>query len=190
MTMSPLDPNTVLLTGENPVMNLSETDDQNVTTNATIWRIRFSPAGAGHALFIKSELTDDEVRIYSDNIHMTRWLQSTIIRNPLFNDTAVSVIDSECVSAGDTRSFWTETIVARDEVVSLTWHDLGEPALFYVPPDDNSPLGHGAVFIAAGGARLTINDEQAKGHPLPRERFGATWSNTGLYWSESWTQRR
>ena len=36
MTMSPLDPNTVLLTGENPVMNLSETDDQNVTTNATI----------------------------------------------------------------------------------------------------------------------------------------------------------
>ncbi len=38
-----------------------------------------SPGGPGHVLFLKSDVTGDQVRIYSDNLAMTRWLQDEIL---------------------------------------------------------------------------------------------------------------
>ncbi|MGI8553195.1 MAG: hypothetical protein ACR2PL_20780, partial [Dehalococcoidia bacterium] len=75
--MSTADANRVMLTGENPFIRLSVTDAE-PTTNASFWRILFCPAGPGHVLYLKSALTDDRWRIYSDNIAMARWLQSTV----------------------------------------------------------------------------------------------------------------
>ena len=76
--MSAGDPNRVILTGENPFIRLSETDGGDNTTDASFWRILFCPAGPGHVLYLKSELTENRWRIYSDNIAMARWLQSTV----------------------------------------------------------------------------------------------------------------
>ena len=45
-------------------------------TNASFWRIIFSPAGPGHVLYLKSELTENKWRIYADNIAMARWLDN------------------------------------------------------------------------------------------------------------------
>ena len=45
--MSTADPNRVILTGENPFIRLSDTDGGPHTTNASFWRIIFSPAGPG-----------------------------------------------------------------------------------------------------------------------------------------------
>ncbi len=88
MTTSPIDPNRVLLTGENPYIRLSETDNGPVTTDASFWRILFSPGGPGHVLFLQSELTNNEPRVYTDNIEMTRWLQKEIQGsiNPTFGN--------------------------------------------------------------------------------------------------------
>ena len=47
MTTSPVDPNRVLLTGENPYIRLSETDGEATTSDASFWRILFSPGGPG-----------------------------------------------------------------------------------------------------------------------------------------------
>ena len=47
MTTGPIDPNRVLLTGENPYIRLSEDDEGPTTTDASFWRILFSPGGAG-----------------------------------------------------------------------------------------------------------------------------------------------
>ena len=44
--MPVLDPNRLILTGENPFIRLSATDDGPVTTNASYWRILMSGAGA------------------------------------------------------------------------------------------------------------------------------------------------
>ena len=66
------DPNRVVLTGENPFIRLSETDSGPITTNASFWRIIFCPAGPGHVLYLRSELTENHWRIYSDNIAMAR----------------------------------------------------------------------------------------------------------------------
>ena len=76
--MPNVDPNAVILTGENPFIRLSATDGSPNTTEASFWRITFSPGGPGHVLYLKSELTEGQLRIYSDNIAMTRWLQSTV----------------------------------------------------------------------------------------------------------------
>ena len=95
--MSTVDPNSVIVTGENPFIRLAPTDSDNYTTNASFWRIIFSPAGPGHVLYLKSELTDNRWRIYSDNIAMTRWLQSTVqgMLNAELSDMTISVTDAE-----------------------------------------------------------------------------------------------
>ena len=72
--MTTVDTNRVILTGENPFIRLSATDDGPVTTNASFWRILLCPAGPGHVLYLKSELTENRWFIYSDNIAMARWL--------------------------------------------------------------------------------------------------------------------
>ena len=76
--MPVLDPHRLILTGENPFIRLSATDDGPITTNASYWRILMSGAGPGHVLYLKSELTENKWRIYSDNIAMARWLQATV----------------------------------------------------------------------------------------------------------------
>jgi hypothetical protein len=77
--MSTVDANRVILTGENSVIRFSKNDSDTFTTNATFWRILCSPGGPGHVLYLKSELTEARWRIYSDNIAMARWLQSTVL---------------------------------------------------------------------------------------------------------------
>ena len=76
--MSTADPNLVILTGENPFIRLAATDTDDYTTNASFWRIVFSPGGPGHVLYLKSELTDNRWRIWTDNIAMARWLQDSV----------------------------------------------------------------------------------------------------------------
>jgi hypothetical protein len=85
-----LDPNRLILTGENPFIRLSETESGATTTNASFWRILISPAGGGHVLYLKSELTQDRWKIYSDNLAMARWLQKTVqgMLNSELSDTS------------------------------------------------------------------------------------------------------
>jgi hypothetical protein len=76
--VSTADPNLVILTGENPFIRLAATDADDYTTNASFWRIIFSPGGPGHVLYLKGELTGNRWRIWTDNIAMARWLQDTV----------------------------------------------------------------------------------------------------------------
>ena len=77
--MSTVDVNSVIVTGENSVIRLNNNDNDAFTTQASFWRILTCPAGPGDVLYLKSELTEDRWRIYSDNIAMARWLQSTVV---------------------------------------------------------------------------------------------------------------
>ena len=92
--MPPVDPNEVLMTGENSFIRLSPDGGKTQTDRTSHWRVLWCPAGAGHALFIQSTLTDGKVRIYSDNIAVARWLQKTIetLLFPAFADTSLPVL--------------------------------------------------------------------------------------------------
>src|SRR3546814_1389910 len=47
--------------------------------------------------YVKSELTEGDWRIYSDNIAMARWLQETVqgMLNPALADTSIPVVEAE-----------------------------------------------------------------------------------------------
>ena len=167
--MSVADPNQLILTGENPFIRLSETDGAPFTTNASFWRIILCPAGPGHVLYLKSELTEDRWRIYSDNIAMARWLQSTVqgMLNAETGGSAIPVTEAEFSKSGDPRYFWTERVVSRDEEIALTWHDIGEPLLIHTQPnaEPGRPYGVCTVLIPALGARLTRNGVRRSARP-------------------------
>jgi hypothetical protein len=188
------DPNRTILTGENPFIRLSDTDGGPITTNASFWRIIFSPAGPGHVLYMKSELTSDHWRIYSDNIAMARWLQATVqgMLNAETADLSIPVIDAEFDRSGNVRDFWTESLVTHDEEIDLTWYDIGEPLLIHTLPNatPGRPYGVCTVLISALGARLTRNGIQATGRPFATQREGRPFSTCALAFSESWTEAR
>jgi len=192
--MSTADPNHVILTGENPFIRLSEKDGDANSTDASFWRILFCPAGPGHVLYLKSELTENRWRIYSDNIAMARWLQTTVqgMLNAETADTSIPVRDAEFTKSGDPRYFWTEHVFAGDEEIALTWHDFGEPLLIHTQPNQlpNRPYGVCTVLIPALGARLTVDGGEAAGRPWPRERENRPFSTCALAFSESWTEAR
>src|SRR6266481_4053482 len=181
--MSIADPNKTILTGENPFIRLGLKDGDPNSTDASYWRIIFSPAGPGHVLYLKSELTEDRWRIYSDNIAMARWLQTTVqgMLNPETADTSIPVIDAEFGKSGDPRYFWTETIVAHDEEMTLTWYDIGEPLLIHTNPGENGrKYGVCTLLIPALGARLAVNGTEAAGKPWAMEREGRPFSTCAL----------
>ena len=162
----PADPNHVILTGENPFIRLSETDGgPQYHQRQLLAHPRVCPAGPGHVLYIKSELTEDRWRIYSDNIAMARWLQTTVqgMLNPELPDTAIPVTDAEFVKSGDPRYFWTERIVtSHDEEVALTWYDIGEPLLIHTQPGP-SPAASTASARADPGARGAADSQRRAG---------------------------
>src|SRR6476620_1770008 len=158
--MSIADPNKTILTGENPFIRLSSKDGDPNSTDASYWRIIFSPAGPGHVLYLKSELTEGRWRIYSDNIAMARWLQSTVqgMLNAELSDTTIPCADAQFSKAGDPRYFWTEHIKSHGEDISLTWFDIGEPLLIHSQPNQIPDRRYGVctVLIPALGTLLDV----------------------------------
>ena len=187
--MNTLDPNKTILTGENPFIRISPKDGDPNSTNASYWRIIFSPAGPGHVLYLKSELTEDRWRIYSDNIAMARWLQSTVqgMLNAELADTTIPCADAQFSKTGDPRYFWTEHVKSYGEDISLTWFDIGEPLLIHAQPNQIPDRRYGlcTVLIPALGTRLVRNGVEAKGQSW-RARTG----RAGLSRPRRWRFRK
>lgn len=188
------DANRVILTGENPFIRLSATDDGPVTTNASFWRINFSAAGPGHVLYLKSELTGGAWRIYTDNLGMARWLQATVqgMLNPELADETIPAMLGRFRRHGDVRDSWTERCDAGDTHIALTWYTIGEPLLLHTRPFEDPARRYGlcTVLVPALGAQVTVNGANAAGQAWPREREGRPFSTCALAFSESWTEQR
>lgn len=190
-----VDPNRVICCGENPFIRLSETDGGPETTVASFWRNVLSPAGPGHVLFLKSGLTDDEWRIWSDNIAMTRWLQNTVqgVLNPELTDISIPVEEATFDNDGDPARFYTEYVTSETGDLSLTWYDLGDPLMIHTTPGTapgERPYGFNTVLIPAMGTRLILDGMQASGQSWPKERDGRPFSTSALAFCESWTEAR
>lgn len=189
-----VDDSRVIITGENQFMRLSAKDGDPNSSEVSFWRTVSCPFGPGHALFLKSELTEHMWRIYSDNIAMARWLQRTV-QGMLASDTkdqGIQVIEAAFSRSGDPRSFWTERVEAYDVEIVMTWSDFGEPILVHSRPNEtpNRPYGVCTILVPALGGRLVLNGAQAKGQPWPRDRVGRPFSTCGLGLAESWTEQR
>ncbi len=182
------DPNEVRLTGENQYMRLHEEAQGPMTTRCGHWRVLLSPVGPGHVLFLRSDVTDNQVRIYADSAELARWLQQEIVTTGEFSDQTIEVIAARFNRMGDTQSFWTETIETASTHIVLTWRDFDTPFVISVPvgDDPNRPLGWSSVFVPARAAQLTLNGVVATGQPFPEPRGNHLSSTAGLALSETW----
>jgi hypothetical protein len=189
----PVDPNALLMTGENSFVRLSHDGGATTSDQFSHWRVLWCPAGPGHTLFARSELTDGEVRVYSDNIAVTRWLQTTIeavLQSP-FGDASLPVIAAEFDRAGDPRSAATERVVTHDAEILLTWYDFLEGFVLNAPPGfNNRPLGVFSTFFPARSAQVSLNGRIAQGRPWGQTRGDRQSSSACLAWSETWVRPR
>lgn len=192
---SPVDPNEVRLTGENSFIRLLDKQGGTQVGRASHWRILYSPAGPGHALYVHSNnLTKGAVRIYSDNLALARWLQEELesMIYPTFADQNIPVVDAVFAASGDGMSHWVESVESAPDSITLTWSELGESFLVRSGPGErpNRPLGIYSCFTPAKKAQISINGQTAEGHAYP-DKFGDRASSTAcLAWGESWTRPR
>jgi hypothetical protein len=191
--MPPVDPNAVLMTGENSFIRLSADGGKTPSDRVSHWRVLWCPAGAGHVLFIQSTLTDGRVRVYGDNIAVARWLQTTIetLLFPAFADTGLPVIAAAFERRGGPWSTATETVVAANARIALSWYDCIEPFVLHAPPGFNDrPIGVFSTFFPARAAQLEIDGRVATGGVWPEMRGDRQSSSACLAWSETWVKPR
>lgn len=190
-----VDPHEVLMTGENSFVRLSSDGGKTIVDRVSHWRVLWSPAGQGHALFIESALLGQDrgpkPRIYSDNAGVARYLQRTIetLLYKEFADESLPVLDAKFERTGNSLSTVEERVVSIDDEIVMSWWDLMAPFVLTMPPGAmNRPLGVYSTFIPARSAQLSVNREVATAKVFPQERFGKPSSSCCLAWSESWTR--
>jgi hypothetical protein len=188
-----VDPHDVVMTGENSFIRLSNDGGKTIPDRVSHWRVLWSPAGQGHALFIESTLTGKGPRVYADNAGVARFLQSTIeaLLYKEFAAQSLPVIDAQFTRTGNSLSTVEERVVSSDDEIILSWWDLMAPFILTMPPGAmNRPLGVYSTFVPARSAQLSVNGEAATASVFPMERFGKPASSCCLAWSESWTKPR
>lgn len=186
-----VDPHDVVMTGENSFIRLSDDGGKTFVDRVSHWRVLWSPAGQGHALFIESSLTGKEPLVYADNVGVARFLQRTIevLLYPGFADDSLPVIDATFQRTGNSLSTVEERIVSDDGEIILSYWDLMAPFVLTMPPGAmNRPLGVYSTFLPARGAQLAVNGEAATAQVFLQDRFGKPASSCCLAWSETWTR--
>ena len=189
----PVDPNDVLMTGENSFIRLSKDGGKTPSDRVSHWRVLWCPAGAGHALFVQSERTGGKVRIFTDNEAVTRWLQKTIesLLYPAFADVNQSVEMAEFSRSGGIGAGASEVMVTRDTEIVLSWSDFLPPFVLTMPPGFNDrPIGVFSTFFPARTAQILVNGEAPSGKPWLEKRGDRDAASACLAWSETWVKPR
>lgn len=186
-----VDPHDPVMTGENSFVRLSNDNGNTVPERVSHWRVLWSPAGQGHALFIESTLLGSKPRIYADNAGVARFLQRTIelLLHPPFADGGLPIVDARFERTGNSLSTVEERIVSSKDAIILAWWDMMAPFVLTMPPGAmNRPLGVYSTFIPARSAQLSVNGQAAPGRVFPQERGGRPSSSCVLAWSETWVK--
>jgi hypothetical protein len=180
------------MTGENSFVRLSGDGGTTILERVSHWRVLWSPAGQGHALFIESSLLKKK-QVYTDNASVARFLQRTIesMLHKAFADEALPIVDAKFERSGNSLSAVEERIVSRSDEIILTWWDFMAPFVLTMAPGVmDRPLGVYSTFIPARGAQLSVNGQAAPGKVFPQERGGKASSSCVLAWSETWVKPR
>ena len=188
---TPVDPNDPIMTGENSFIRLSHDGGKTQTDRISHWRVLWCPAGAGHALFMQSELTAGKVKIFSDNVAVARWLQRNIetLLFPAFADEKVAIVSADFMRHGDAQSSAIETVTSSENEITLTWYDFIAPLVLTQPPGfNNRPIGVFSTFFPARAAQVEMDGDVTIGLPWEEMRGDRKSSSACLAWSETWVK--
>ena len=148
----PVDPNEVLMTGENSFIRLSSDGGKTLSDRFSHWRVLWCPDGAGHALFVDSTLLGGQPRVYADNPAVARWLQKTIetILYPKFADTSLPIVQAQFSRAGSPPQAATETITGGGDRIVMTWSDTITRATISTKRGAQEPEQHTRGLLRRG----------------------------------------
>ncbi len=190
---TPVDPNDPIMTGENSFIRLSHDGGNTQSDRISHWRVLWCPAGAGHALFMQSELSAGKVKIFSDNVAVARWLQRNIetLLFPAFADEKVAIVSADFMRHGDAQSSAIETVTSSENEITLTWYDFIAPLVLTLPPGfNNRPIGVFSTFFPARAAQVEMDGDVTTGLPWEELRGDRKSSSACLAWSETWVKPR
>ena len=188
----------ILWSGENPIILLKPAADAVESTAVGFFRVDFSPAGSGHAVFVISDLggagrTEDRVfACYTDRAEVARWIRETTIGTlPEFQNHDLSQIPIKagrfgCM--GDTLSSWTELVSTDDGELRLTWSQIEKPFNLRVPVGVVSTIPYeiSTILYPAKQAEVVINGKIAPGQVFPDQLGDQPHSTAFLSFSETW----
>src|ERR1051326_7960678 len=190
----------VYVTGENPVIRLLDKEDGQILTNASYWRIVWSPAGPGHVAYVTTgdgKASGDLRMAFTDNRKLydflTREIMSvldkTIPQRPFtvveakFDDQGQGTFSD----SGDTMKERKVSLKSTQYKVDLVWRDFYSPFQLDTPVGGaQNPFGVTSLFIPAKSADVMINGKKMAGNVYPQKRGPAQSSSAFLAFSESW----
>ena len=165
-----------------------------VTAQVHIWHVLESGAGSGETLLWHSDLTNDEPRIYSNNISLTRWIQDEVIRPVLsYKNPELPVIPATFTRTATLPWYMTEHVTDGRDEMTFSWFDFAPPFFAEMGADQKGTSGqtkhdHRGALFPARSVRITMNGKEAKGISVPQERDGSEDASCRIAMNESWVR--
>ena len=184
----------ILWSGDNPIILLKPGASEKETSAIGLFRVDYSPAGSGNAVFIASELgrSDEIFACYADNTVLAQWIRDTTIGTlPEFKNYDLRKIQIKIgrfASLGNTLSSWTELVSTADGEIRLTWEKLAAPFNLRVPVGAiaSIPYEINTVIYPAGHAEVVFNGRSLPGKVFPDVIGSQPHSTAFLALSETW----
>lgn len=184
----------VAIAGENPFISLSLEAGGKSLTSVSFWRVVYSPAGAGHACYLRSDVTGngptaDDVRVvYTDNPALVEYLNREIMSafDPGYRDNPYPVQDAVFGKKGSPPAEYREVVTAGSTKVELLWRDFHPPVLMEIPV---KPFIIFTTLIPSKTSEVYINGIKAAGRVFPRPEGTAQGSSGSLAFCETWVQQ-
>jgi hypothetical protein len=188
----------ILWAGENSFVMLRPAADAAESMIAGFFRVEYSPAGTGRAVFIAGDLggagnpADRVFAAYADDAALGRWLLDTIVPTlPEFQGTALAgmpIRTGRFSTVEEGRRQRTDTIVTPDGEIVLRWLDLGTPFHVVVPKGSVPSLPYEArtCMHPAAAAELVFAGRRAAGAAYPVKLGREDHSTAFLALGETW----
>jgi hypothetical protein len=177
MTVDVMIRKNILWSGENPIILLKDSPEAKETTAAGFFRVDYSPAGSGHAVFVMSDdLKVNNKKVFhciADNEEIGAWVRNnTICQLPEFLNfdlSSIPIISGRFSSMGNTNNEWSECVSSDLGELRLTWSDLQTPFHLTVPVGAAETIKHEiqTCLYPARIAEVVLNGIKAKGSAQP-----------------------
>ena len=187
-----VDPHDPVMTGENSFIRLSNDGGKTIAERISHWRVLWSPAGQGHALFIEAPCRK--------TASLFRQPRRRALPPAHHRGHAAQAVRRR-VAAGHRRHLRARRRLAQHGVRALHLDEGRHPDAVVGPdaavhPDHaagrDGPAARRLQHLPAGEAARSSRStaKRRRGKVFLQERGGSAASSCVLAWSESWTQPR
>ncbi|MGZ3337358.1 MAG: hypothetical protein ACXVBV_18715 [Isosphaeraceae bacterium] len=197
----PVNPGTVVWSGENPCIDLREAESGPATFLMTYFRVLYSPHGRGHAVVFLTDPMDPVQApghinaMYTDNTPLGHWLLETFVQDfPQYRRVAgipdLPVKSGRNFRRADENDAYVELADSDDGEIRLSWSRMRVPFLIELPPAE-SPAGDQEIFsltVPADAADASIGEFHARGVPFATDVCGTPSSSAFLAFGETWVK--